>query len=252
MNRISELGHGKRRKCRTTGRRFRACALVAILLALCPHFAGRLDAQTNQIWPEIDTYIRLNPNSRLFFSVQNTREEAASTEVDIGAHVDLFLKPIRKKYLLSSSPKDEAKSQWVLFRVGYHYLFPNDNPDAAENRVIVEVTPRIPGPFGIVVADRHRADLRFLQDGFAWRYRNRVSIERTFHVGRYSFDSYMRAEVWFDSLYQKWSRTLFQAGAEFPIRKHVSFESYYEHQNNTSKAPNHSLNGVGVILNLRF
>ena len=228
-------------------RRFVA-SLVLYLTVLATSAWG----QTQQFWPEVDTYVHLNPQARLFFSAQNTREESATSEMDLGAHIDLFLRPLNDKRLLASRPHDEVKSRYLQFRVGYHYIFYPDGSDKPENRIIIEATPRYPVRFGIVLANRNRTDLRFLPGGFAWRYRNRLAVERTFHVHSYRFDPYLRGEVWYDSQYNKWSRTLFQVGAEFPIRKPVSLEGYYEHQNNTSKPPNQQFNGVGLILNLRF
>jgi hypothetical protein len=227
----------------------RVVMMSVVYLAL---FATALHGQVQQFWPEVDTFVHLNDNSRLMFSVQSTRQESVSSEMDIGAHVDLFVKPLRKARLLTSHSPDVAKSRFVQFRIGYHYLFPYDNAGNSENRIIMEATPRYPMPFGITLADRNRVDLRFAQGGFSWRYRNRVAVERTFHIGKYSFDPYLRGEAWYDSFYSKWSRTLFQFGSDFPITPRVSLEGYYEHQNNTSTSPNQQLNGVGMVLNLRF
>ena len=224
-------------------------AIVALYLVA---FASSLYGQNKQVWPEVDTYVHLNDSARFFFSVQSTREDSATTDKDIGAHLDVFLKPLRKTRLLSSHSSDGSKSRLVLFRIGYHYLFPLEESGKPENRVIVEATPRYPLGFGIVIADRNRTDLRFTQDGFSWRYRNRISVERTLHIRKYSFDPYLRGEVWYDSLYNKWSRTLVQIGSDFPISRRVSLEGYFEHQNNTSTSPNQQLNGVGLVLNLRF
>ena len=227
----------------------RLVASIALYLAV---FATLALAQTQQFWPEVDTYVHLNGQSRLFFSAQSTREESASSEMDLGAHIDFFLKPLRDKHLLASRPSDEAKSRYVQFRIGYHYLFPTEGSGEPENRVILEVTPRYPLLFGVVLANRNRTDLRFLQGGFAWRYRNRLAIEKTFRVHSYSFDPYLRAEVWYDSLYSKWSRTLLQIGSEFPIHKRVGIEGYYERQNNTSTSPNQQVDGIGLILKLHL
>jgi hypothetical protein len=155
---------------------------------------------------------------------------------------------LRKSRILTSHSSDAAKSRLVLFRIGYHYLFPFDNPGASENRIVVEATPRYPICFGIILADRDRVDLRLTQSGFSWRYRNRITMERTFRMHGYSFDPYVRAEAWYDNLHEKWSRTLLQVGSDFPITRRVSLEPYYEDQNNTSTSPNQQLNGVGVVL----
>jgi hypothetical protein len=42
------------------------------------------------------------------------------------------------------------------------------------------------------------------------------------------------------------------AGCLFPIGKHVEFNPYYEHQNNTGKSPNQQLNQLGLMLSLYF
>ena len=34
--------------------------------------------------------------------------------------------------------------------------------------------------------------------------------------------------------------------------RHVQFDPYYEHENNTGKSPNQQVNAVGLILNLFF
>ena len=48
------------------------------------------------------------------------------------------------------------------------------------------------------------------------------------------------------------SDTALYAGCLFPIGKHVEFDPYYEHQNNTGKSPNQQLDQLGIILNLFF
>jgi len=37
-----------------------------------------------------------------------------------------------------------------------------------------------------------------------------------------------------------------------PVGKHVEFDPYYEHENNTGKRPNQQVNAIGLILNLFF
>ena len=232
-----------RRACR----RLAACIVLQWVLLAAPGFG-----QANQLWPEVDTYVRLTPQTRLFISQQSTREESNATQVDVGFHLDLFLKPLRGQQWFRSHPRDESKSRYLLLRVGYHYIAPLGTSDKPENRIMLEATPRYPLRLGFVLADRNRSDLRFTPDGFSWRYRNRAALEKTVHAHDYVFDTYARAEVWYDNSCGRWSRTLVQLGAEFPIREKVSFESYYERQNNTSTRPNQQLNGVGLILNLHL
>lgn len=226
--------------------------IVAGIVSYLAMLATACFGQANQFWPEVDTYVRLAPQTRLFISEQSTREESNAAEMNLGFHLDVFLKPLRDQRGLRSRSQDESKSRYLLLRIGYHYIAPFSPADKPENRIILEATPRYPLRLGITLADRNRTDLRFTSDGFSWRYRNRAALERTFRWKGYAFDPYVRGEVWYDSAYAKWSRTLIQVGAEFPIRNKISFESYYEHQNNTSKPPNQQLNGMGLILNLHL
>ena len=121
-----------------------------------------------------------------------------------------------------------------------------------ENCVVLDATPRFPLKAGVSVADRNRADLRFIEGGFSWRYRNRLMVERSFRVHSYHFTPYVRGEAYYDSKPAKWSRTTEDIGCVFPIRRRAEIESYYEHMNDTSKSPNRQTHGVGVTLSLYF
>jgi hypothetical protein len=105
----------------------------------------------------------------------------------------------------------------------------------------------------LLISDRNRADLDWPTSGnFTWRYRNRLTIERRVTTHSYHPAPYVSAEVFYESQYNKWSTTALYAGCLFPIGKHVQFDPYYEHQNNTGKHPNQQLNQLGLVLNLYF
>ncbi len=221
-------------------------AIAACLVVLPLSVLG----QTSQVWPEIDTYIKFNPKVRLFLTSQLTREEKRSSESDLGIHLDLFVKPIRPN-LLATRSLDRSKIHVFFFRVGYHFIRPLES-GYIEHRLVTQGTAKHPVRFGVTLADRNQMDLRFTKGGFSWRYRNRLSMERTFKIWHISLDSYARTELWYDDKYHKWSRTVLDIGAEFPINKRMSVESYFEYQNNYSAPPNSQLNGVGLVYILYF
>src|SRR6185369_16802048 len=137
-----------------------------------------------------------------------------------------------------------------LLRVGYRYLPSTNAP--TENRGVLEATPRYPLKFDVLLSDRYRADLRFIEGKFSWRYRNRPTIERTVSIRSYHFSPFVRAEAFYDSNYEKWSRTTVDVGSIFPIRKRTEFEIYYEHENDTSHSPNRQIDALGFSLNFYF
>lgn len=75
-------------------------------------------------------------------------------------------------------------------------------------------------------------------------------MERSFGVHGYHFSPYASAEFWYTSQYEKWSTTSVFAGCILPFGKHISFNPYYEHENNTGKTSNQQLNQLGLMLNL--
>jgi len=220
-------------------------ALLAVLI-LC-QAAG---AQSKQFWPEVDLYKKLNEHSRFHFIAQLTREHEESTDMDLGFDVDFYLKPLVKLRKLGGLALDESKNRPLLLRVGYHYLPSTEG--ANEHRVIVEATPRYPLKAGAVISSRNRVDLRFIDDAFSWRYRNRLSIERQFSLRSFDLTPYVRTEAYYDNKYTKWSRTAFSGGVAITFGKHYEIETYFEHQNDTSKSPNRQVNALGVSLNLHF
>jgi hypothetical protein len=223
-------------------------AWILLFLSFAPSSAAQ--NEVTQFWPEIDTYIKIDDNMRFFFIADQTREDRVGTQAEFGPNIDFYLKPLFKLKKIAGLQLDESKSRPLMLRIGYRYM---PSPvDPTENRFVLELTPHYPFVRGILVTDRNRADLRIIQGVFSWRYRNRLSIEREFSVGRFRFTPYARAEAFYDSNYNKFSRTTEDVGSIFPIGKHVEIEAYGEHQNDTSKAPNRQINAGSLVLSLYF
>jgi hypothetical protein len=79
-----------------------------------------------------------------------------------------------------------------------------------------------------------------------------LTLERRLTIRSYHPEPYVSAEVFYENRYSKWSATALYAGCIFPVGKHVEFDPYYEHENNTGKSPNQQVNAVGLILNLYY
>ena len=90
-----------------------------------------------------------------------------------------------------------------------------------EHRGLLEATARYPLVRGVLLSDRNRLDLRSIDGEFAWRYRNRISAERTDSIRSYHFSAYLRAEAYYDGNFHKWSRTAESLGCMFPFPQAV-------------------------------
>jgi hypothetical protein len=225
----------------------RACFAIAAL------FLGvwiPVRAQSLQTVPEIDAHVTVNNFMRAYLQAKDDRDAGASNQFSIGPSVQFYLKPLLKLKQMTEFDLDDAKPRPLVLEVGYRYISTPNEPST--NRMEPVLTTHFPLKAGFLISDRNRADLDWKGGEFQWRYRNRLTLERTFAVHSYHFIPYVAAEPYYVEQYNKWSTTDLYAGALFPIDKHVQFNSYYEHENNTGKAPNQPKNDIGLALELYF
>jgi hypothetical protein len=209
-------------------------------------------AQSNQVWPETSTFVKINDKMRFYFLATTVKEEKDSTECEFGPNFDFYLPTLKGARQWSFFPLDESKNRFLVLRVGYRYIHPFTEEGSSEHRGVLELTARHPLVRGILVADRNRVDIRSIEGTMSWRYRNRLTIEREFSIGRFRFNPYLRGEIYYDSRYNKLSRTALIGGSSFPITRHLELEWYFEHQNDSGGSSNRTVNAVGVVANLYF
>jgi hypothetical protein len=205
-------------------------------------------AQETQFLPEVDAHLKLNSTFRSYLEAKDDRDGGDSSQFTIGPSLQFYLRPLIKLKHVRAADLDDAKSRFLVLETGYRYLAAPDTP--SENRIITAVTLNYPMGAGVSVSDRNRADLDWKNGIFKWRYRNKLTLDRTFSIRGYHFISYVAAEPYYESQYKKWSTTSIFAGCLFPVGKHVEFNSYYEHDNNTGKRPNQQVNSAGLALYL--
>jgi uncharacterized protein DUF2490 len=208
-------------------------------------------AQTTQVWPEISLFTRLNDRMRFYFLATTVKESHESTEGEFGPNFDFYLRPFRERNRLAGFRLDESKNRFLLLRVGYRYLDSfNDEPN--EHRVVLEATARYPLKGGVLVSNRGRTDVRFIDGEYSWRFRSRLSIEKEFSIGPVKMNPYVRGELFYDSRFDEWSRTEWIGGAAFPLNRRVELEGYFDYQHDTGGDGNRQVYAIGTVLNLYF
>lgn len=219
---------------------------VALFVVILPPAS----AQVSQFLPEVDVYTGLAHDTQLWFQVKDTREDGAPTQAEIGPSLDFYLKTAGKLATLTTFDLDDTKKRLLVLSVGYRYLPSPGNP--SENRILLMATSNLPLKTALLLSDRNRLEVNFKNGNAYWRYRNRVSLQRTFTVHSYHPSLNAMAEFYYNNQYGKWSDTALYAGCIFPLGKKTELNPYYEHQNSTGKSPNQQINGIGLILNLFF
>jgi len=226
-------------------RRMVFAALIVVSSATSAH------AQTTQVWPEISVFTRLNERMRFYFLATTVKESRESTEGEFGPNFDFYLRPFRERKRLAGFHLDESKSRFLLIRVGYRYL-DSFSADPSEHRVVLEGTPRYPLKGGVLVSNRGRVDARFIEGEYSWRFRSRLSVEKEFSIGRVKMNPYVRGELFYDSRFDKWSRTEWIGGAAFPLNRRVELDGYLDYQHDTGGDHNRKVYAIGTVLNLYF
>ena len=210
---------------------------------------------SNEIWPELDTFVNLNGHSRLFLLSSGTRtKEQGYSDGALGVHLDLFTSPLFKVRLERTARRaDVARNKFLQFRIGYLYSrsSKNSSNQFSEHTPTLEVSPRYYFPKHTLITNRVRADFRFLDGVFTPRFRDRLKLERTMQLGRTALTPYAHAEAFYDWRYDAWHRFRYTAGAEWELSRRVVLEGYYVRQRDNRSSTKY-LNAVGVVLQLYF
>lgn len=209
-----------------------------------------LRAQDVQFLPEVDAHLKLNSMFRAYVEAKNDRDGGEENQFAIGPSLQLYLKPLITLKNVTAFDLDSAKSRFLVLETGYRTITAPNAP--TDNRMLPIVTLNFPMKAALHISDRNRADLDWKNGAFTWRYRNKLAVQRTLPVRTYHLIPYVAAEPYYTSQYSKWSTTALYVGCLFPVGKHVQFNAYYEHENNTGNHPNQPKNAVGLALYLYF
>lgn len=115
----------------------------------------------------------------------------------------------------------------------------------------------------IVLSDRNREDFRFVNGEFSFRYRNRVTVEREFHLfKKRTITPYVSGEVYYDTRVDTWNRNRWSLGVQTSLRRgpllkmllpkrQVILDLYFMRQNDSSSDTPH-INALGAALSFYF
>ncbi len=219
------------------------------LLLLVIVLAGAAQAQSSNVfWSQVDTYVGLTPTTDLMFLAAGTPGASdAQPRLVLGPNFDLQLWPFLS-HIKSSNPE---RRNHLSFRAGYRYVRNLYGHDYMQNNGVLELTPRFPLPLKIQMADRNRIDLRGLHTGFTWRYRNRLTVARTFDIRRFNLTPYAETEIFYDCSTGQWGQYSYTFGAFSKVTKKIQVESWYKRQT-TITEPITATNVVEIKLSLFF
>jgi hypothetical protein len=137
-------------------------------------------AQETQFLPEVDANLTLNSTFRAYLQAKDDREGGDPTRLSLGPSLQIYRKPLIKLKKVTQFDLDDSKSRLLVLETGYRYVTaPNTLP---ETRLIEAATSNFPLSAGFLVTERNRFDLDWKNNVFSWRYRNKLTVERTFAI----------------------------------------------------------------------
>ena len=223
---------------------------LVVLTVVCGPggFAQQDAAPVKQIWPEVDVYVSLNEKFRLFFLALTTKaqETRDNTEGQVGAHLD---------YHVNSR---------ITLRAGYRHGFSLGGSDPfKEHKIVLDQTLRQPLPLEVLLSDRNRQELRWVNGNFSVRYRNRVMLEREFKVLNRQISPYGSAEVYYDTRFNTWNRNRLTVGTKIALKhgaplislihpkKQFVLDLYLTRQNDSRTQPSR-VRALGVAFRIYY
>lgn len=203
-------------------------------------------ADSSELWPELSAYVTLSPDKRLYLDLSHARDQAAdSTQWDLSAFLDLSLKPVLRPALAAD---DWQRSRYLWARLGYTRALKTTGaePTVTEDRGVVALHGKAALPAELWLEARARTDLRWIAGDYSARYRFRLEATREFTVLAHTVMPYLNAEAFYDTRYDQWARTLYQAGTEITVDKHFRYELFLARQNDRQPRQQ-SLNALGLV-----
>lgn len=192
---------------------------------------AQLARKTQEVWPSIDVYYRINDKLRIYATASGTKKDSSNyTDGSLGIFLDIFAFPVLAKR--RANHLEELPGTYLRLRAGYQRSASPANAEDPfqENLYVLQADGRATLPASILLTVRNRFDFRFNEGDFSTRYRPRLALERDFRT-EYLFFTVSSFTEYFANFGQpQLNRFRLQLGLEVKVTKHLAYESFWNHQ----------------------
>jgi hypothetical protein len=240
-----------------SGRGARARTVTLVLAAwLTAAGAVRADPPSKEIWPEIDTWLRLSPAWRLSLFVPISENlDTHYREGNLIPQVDYAFGKARvqRRFMDEDRARD---SKLFLLRGGYlgGKSLGDDGEEYTEYTAFGEWHLRLPVKGSFLLSHRLRGDLRWLgkeSHELSNRWRYRLMLERELTAGRASFVPYVNVEAYYDSRYDTINRVRLMLGDSVAWSPRAAVETNVTYQYDSHSSTKEIL-ALNLILHVFF
>jgi hypothetical protein len=229
-----------------------ALLLIAIGFSGLPCRAQSSSTEpANQLWATFNASFELSERTRItaIFEKHNGEDDSLFGQQKVGVLFGYRMKRFGK-HLTGDNDKENEYN--LIVGGGYEFLITDQSGSSKrEHRLVVQSTPKYVFGLGILAQDRNRLEFRWTGSVYNFRYRNRLTVERPFRIGRLRLSPYAAGELFWDRNHHAWNENEYAFGVQWPIRKIFKLNTYYLRQNCTTCGTD-PLNVIGLTANFYF
>jgi Protein of unknown function (DUF2490) len=192
---------------------------------------AQLALKSQEVWPSVDMYYRINQKFRVYGTFGGTKlDESSYTDGAIGVFVDHFTFPVTN--IFRPSRPDSLPGKFLWLRVGYQYSAtpPSAEDPFEESMIVTEANARYYLPHQILLTWKNRFDWRFKNGEFDLRYRPRLVFEKDLKTEYLNFTAYGFGEYFLNFGSSSVNRLRTQLGVEIKVFKRMNYEVFWNHQ----------------------
>jgi Protein of unknown function (DUF2490) len=207
------------------------CWVLLISIGTAQESKAQLGTKTQEVWPSIDVYYRINPKYRIYGTMGGTKiEESSYTDGAIGVFIDHFTYPFTN--IFRPNHAEGLPERFLWLRAGYQYTAtpPSSEDPFKESMIVTEANYRFNLPFDILLTTRNRVDWRFNSGDFNARYRPKLVLDKDLHTEYLTFTASGFAEYFLNFGNSAVNRLRVQLGIEIKVFKHINYEVFWNHQ----------------------
>jgi hypothetical protein len=231
---------------------FRVRLLVSTILFLSLSSAAQSQTsdESKQFWPAFNASFELSSRSRITAILEKHKgEDSLFDQWKVGA---IFTVRVRRLGQQLRHDVDKENEYNLVLGGGYQFVKTDQNGgNKDEHRLLLQVTPKYFLFAGILAQDRSQFEFRWINGTYNFRYRNKLTIERTFKINKVRFNPYASGELFWDRNHHAWNQNQYAFGVRWPYKKSFVLDTYYLHQNCTTCSLD-PINVLGVTAKVYF
>lgn len=210
---------------------YRNCLFLLVLVLCMQESTAQLALKSQEVWPSVDAYYRINPKFRVYGTFGGTKLDASSyTDGAVGLFVDYFTFPLTN--IFRPDRPDSLPGKFLWIRAGYQYSAtpPSVEDPFKESMIVTEANARYYLPYKILLTWRNRFDWRFQTGEFNSRYRPKLNFEKDMRTEFLTFTATGFAEYFLNFGNSAVNRLRTQLGIEIKVFKRMNYEVFWNHQ----------------------